>query len=205
MQNAENKMPIQKNSIKNAFTPPTQTMKTMALGEKFLVQRGSEKYKRKTICVYKKKKKKCKIVSWACGGVANVLFVPFSSLLCLNYNFLLLCALFFGTFFPARCTSGAKSAWKAQKWHNYYISSSSSLFFTFCCCAAWQKKKQKSTRRSRTSRTGGLAFSHFSISAIQSASHSHVFHSVRVIQWISSEENLVWKVENCLNMNRFGF
>lgn len=27
-------------------------------GEKFLVQRGSEKYKRKTICVDKKKKKK---------------------------------------------------------------------------------------------------------------------------------------------------
>jgi len=47
MQNAENKMPIQKNSIKNAFTPPTQTMKTMALGEKFLVQRGSEKNKKK--------------------------------------------------------------------------------------------------------------------------------------------------------------
>jgi len=41
MQNATNyQPPTRKNSIKNAFTTPTQTM---ALGEKFLVQRGETK------------------------------------------------------------------------------------------------------------------------------------------------------------------
>jgi len=84
-----------------------------------------------------------------------------------------------------KCMKSAKMAQLLYIFFLFFI-----FYFLLLRCMA-KKKKQKSTRRSRTSRTGGLAFSHFSISAIQSASHSHVFHSVRVIQWISSEENLV--------------
>lgn len=62
MQNAESKMlptnPIRlskKQHQKRIYPAHTNDEN---YGEKFLVQRGSEKYKRKTICVDKKKKKK---------------------------------------------------------------------------------------------------------------------------------------------------